>query len=375
MAGSAGRKHLLGILKFANEIRTWTVKIINDATELTEDLLASDISGFIGEVTQKALSQLQKRDIPSVVFEAPTDELLQSNIHTLFMTDDDEQIGRLGAKYLLSLGKFASFAFLPGKDGRAWSRSRQAGFERHLTESGLADSLHHPPEGGIGEWLIKLPKPAAILADHDFRAKEVIDACINAKIDVPKQVAVLGIDNDELICDYTQPTLSSVKIDHEDFGYCAANALWKLLSRGARRNHKSYILHSADCVMERESTRPIPPITYLVNKIHTFIRNHAREPITINDIIRHAGVSRRIADLRMKEATGKTIHETLLDIRLSFVANHLKKSRLPINKLSILSGFRNVQRLKYIFKSRYGMSMREFREQNSQMSNLNNLSL
>ena len=368
MAGSAGRKHLLGILKFANEIRTWTVKIVNDTNELTEELIDSDINGFIGEVTPKALYQLQKRNIPSVVFDAPTDELPQSNIHTLFMTDDDEQIGRLGAKYLLSLGKFASFAFLSGKNERAWSRARQAGFEKYLTESGLASSLYHPPAGEIKEWLIELPKPTAILADHDFRAKEIIDACINAKIDVPKQVAVLGIDNDELICDYTQPTISSVKIDHEDFGYCAAAALMPLLSKKTRHNRKSYILHPADCVVERESTRPIPPITYLVNKIHTFIKTHARESITVNDIVRHAGVSRRIADLRLKDATGKTIHETLLDVRLSFVANHLKKSRLPINKISILSGFRNVQRLKYIFKSRYGMSMREFREQNSRIA-------
>lgn len=363
MAGSAGRKHLLGILRFANGTKSWRIKIVNDTSELTEDLISRDTTGFIGEVTPMILSKLKSNGIPSVIFGDPAEVHSKVDSHISFMSDDNEQIGTMGAKYLLSLGNFASFAFIPDKSNRPWSMARQSGFERHLKKAGVADKIHKPPTDGFIEWLKNLPKPAAVMAAYDFRAKEITDMCASAKIEIPRQIAVLGVDDDELICDYTQPSLSTVRINHEDFGYTAAEALHKLLSRRSSRTHELLIRHPADCITERESTRAIPPVTYLANKIHTFIKSHARDPITISDIVRHAGVSRRIADLRLKQSTGKTIHETMLDIRLSLVANYLRRSRLPINKISRLSGFQNVQRLKYIFKSRYGVSMREFRLQ------------
>ena len=361
MSGSAGRKHLLGILRFANESTNWSVTIANSTAELSSDMITAGLDGFIGEVTPQVLSTLQENHIPSIVFADSGASAKHIPTTTLFMTDDNEQIGQMGAEYILSLGNFASVAFVPDKSNRPWSLARQRGFENHVMKTVGKQRIDRIRNETLEDWLRQLPKPAAIMAAYDFRAKEVIDACARNNIKIPQQIAVLGVDDDELICEYTQPSLSSIRIDHVDFGYCAAQALNKLLRQKVVKNHKINLYHPADHIIERESTRPIPPATYLVNKILTFIKAHAREPISITDVVRHANVSRRLADLRLKENTGKTIHETLQEVRLNLVRNYLKKTKMPINKISRLSGFRNVQRLKYIFKDHHGVSMREFR--------------
>lgn len=363
MTGSSGRKTMLGILRFANESCNWMVEFANDSTSiLSAEKLKAGIDGFIGEANPETLARLRKNGIPSIILADVGNETPTRENPIRFMTDDDEQIGRMGADYFLSLGNFASLAFVPATANQTWSANRQAGFERRLVERKMTDRLRPSPKNDLEDWLRELPKPAAIMAAYDFRAKEIIDACTRMKIKIPQQVTVLGVDNDELVCNYTQPTLSSVRIDHCDVGYCAAKALSAMLTRKTKRPQPP-IRHPAECVVERESTRPIPPITYLVEKIQNFIRSHAHEPITVSDVVRHANISRRLADLRLKEATGKTIHEALRDVRLGLVVGYLRKSRLPINKISRLSGFQNIQRLKYVFKARYGVSMREFRAQ------------
>jgi LacI family transcriptional regulator len=225
--------------------------------------------------------------------------------------------------------------------------------------------LHPAPTEDLSAWLRNLPKPAAIMAAYDFLAKDIIDACQRTKIEIPNQVCILGVDDDELVCDYTQPLLSSIRIDHVDVGYNTVKTLESLIKRKQKHLRRLHIRHSPDRIVERESTRPIPPTTHLVNKLQDFIKAHAKEPITVADVVRHAHVSRRLADMRLKQCSGKTIHQLLQETRLKLVKNYLTKTQMPINKISRLCGFQNIQRLKYIFKTEYGISMREWRQNHS----------
>ena len=365
MAGSAGRKHLMGILKFVNEMTDWTVQIANNITEVTPELIDADIDGFIGEITPTILTHLCKRKLPAVVFSEPITNALTSECPLTFMTDDNESIGQIGADYFLAHGNYASLSFLPDKNNSPWSQSRQKGFEKRLAEKRLRSWSCPQPSESLKTWLINLPKPAAILCAYDFLAKDVLDTCRQTKLKVPRQISLLGIDDDELVCDYSIPSLSSIRIDHADFGYCAARALFNLMNKRRRHSPMRLIRHPPNDVVERESTAPTQPITALVEKMQTFIKAHVREKLTVTDVATHARVSRRLADLRLKEATGKTIHETIQDIRLGLVVNYLKTTKMPINKISRLSGYANIQRLKYIFKSRYGVCMRRFRNEHT----------
>lgn len=114
-------------------------------------------------------------------------------------------------------------------------------------------------------------------------------------------------------------------------------------------------------VVERESTAPTPPAAHLVARALAYIHTHAAECISVSDVVRHLGISRRLADRRFGAATGTSLRRAIEDRRLALVKERLASTHLPINKISRLCGYANIQRLKYVFKTRFGMSMSTWR--------------
>jgi len=208
---------------------------------------------------------------------------------------------------------------------------------------------------------------------YDIKAQETIAACKRANLNIPKQVSVLGVDNDELICDYTNPAISSVRIDHEALGFEAARTLENLM-RHPESNRLKKIFMPVDKVVERESTAPVAPGVHLVQKALTYIEKHATDGIGVPDVVRHLGVSRRLIDRRFSDATGSSIRRIIEDRRLEQVKKRLRTTKLSISKISRLCGYANEQRLKYVFKQRFGCPMSEWRVQQSKTSDGKTLS-
>ena len=141
----------------------------------------------------------------------------------------------------------------------------------------------------------------------------------------------------------------------------------------ATRKHRlpiHKILVPAVGITERNSTKFTSPGTVLVNRITDFINAHITEPIHVDDVLNHVGVSRSLANLRFRQSTGTSIRGAIEKQRLDLVKDKLLSSRIAINKISKLCGYANVQRLKYVFKKRFGCSMREWRAQHSKQTNL-----
>ena len=370
LAGSAGRKQMTGILNYVKNGHPWSINLITDPAEFDEAAIkkAEDdgIDGIIGHIGPAAADALAKSRIPTVLIDFPPPSLITRKEAIAILLDPDEEIGRCGADYFLKLGNFASFGFIPDAANRGWSRLRERGFKQALEEKNIPCLVYNPSVGSIGDWLTTLPKPAAIMVAYDIKAKEALEECRKAHLDVPHQVSLLGVDNDEIVCDYSTPSLSSVKIDHEAFGREAAKILTTLMS-ARRKTGLKRIYMPVGSVIERESTAPTPPATHIVRRIREYIATHAAEKISVDDIVRHlGGISRRMVDRRFHEATGSSIRRAIEDTRLEMVKRRLLTSDLNINKISRLCGYPNVQRLKYVFKSRVGMSMREYRASKGQ---------
>ena len=366
LAGSAGRKQLTGILNYVKNGHPWSINLITDPSEFDETAIrkaeADGIDGIIGHVGPLAADALAKSKIPTVLIDFPPPSLITRKEAIAILLDPDEEIGRCGAEYFLKLGNYASFGFIPDASNRGWSRLRERGFKQALEAKSIPCPVYNPSAGSIGDWLGALPKPAAIMAAYDIKAKEALEECRKAHLDVPRQVSLLGVDNDEIVCDYSTPSLSSVKIDHEAFGHEAAKILTALMS-ARRQTGLKRVYMPVGSVIERESTAPIPPATQIVRRIKGYITSHAAEKISVDDIVRHlGGISRRMADRRFHDATGGSIRRAIEDVRLEMVKGRLRTSDLNIGKISRLCGYPNVQRLKYVFKSRVGMSMREYRK-------------
>lgn len=366
LAGSGGRKQLAGLLRYVNEAHNWNLRLITDPRDFNDAIVGEARSGkvfdgFIGHASREAVQAMTEWNVPSVLIDYPPPGLTRHAKPDLIMVDDDERIGALAADYFLDLGRFASFGFVPDTEQRGWSRLRERGFRNRLRKRGVDANTYSPERGKLPDWLSELPRPAAVLASHDFRAKDVLDVCRQEGLAVPGDISVLGIDNDEIICENTRPPLSSVRIDHEQFGYLAASELDRAMARRRRPAETRKMLVPALGIVERGSTDFTSPVTVLVNRMAAFIQSHAADPIRVDDVVSHVGVSRSLADLRFRQSTGLSIHEAIEKKRLELVCQRLRNTDLTIDRISRLSGFANPQRLKYVFKARYGTTMSEFR--------------
>ena len=208
--------------------------------------------------------RLKSLDIPLVVIGMKDDDFESKTGGAVFIRNDDEDIGRFGARYMLSLGNSATWGFVPDQTAAYWSELRQKGFTEELSSSGKRTEVFRSesPSGAPGDsanlsrWLKSLQKPAAVMAAYDGRARQILEACIEARIRVPQQVAILGVDNDPLLCDFASPSITSIAPDHAKEGRIAADTLATLL-RNPRRNISKTILSSAKRIFERESTAHI----------------------------------------------------------------------------------------------------------------------
>ena len=361
LSGASGRDLLNGISTYAREHCRWRLRIFSRAEDFTPAALAEipDLDGIItSERGADGMPQvLERSQIPLVVIGMKGEWLPKRTRQLTFVRNDDEDIGRFTASHLCSLGNFRSFGFVPSAERTYWSLLREKGFRSFLRQCGIRTSVC---TGRLPDWLAALPKPAAVMAALDERAIEVLSACGEARIQVPRQVAVIGVDNDELLCDFSDPPLSSVLPDHVREGALAAAELNRML-RSKKPTAAATVLCRGKRIIRRESTAPIAPITHLVDEALRYIRRNATTALRVDDVARHLGVSRRLADLRFRESGELTLARVIANARLDEVAKRLKESDAPIGKIASACSFGNLQHLANAFKRHYGISMTEYR--------------
>ena len=374
LAGASGRDLLNGISTYAREHCRWRLRIFSRSEDFTPAALAEirDLDGIITSErgADEMTSVLESSRIPLVVIGMKGEWLSKRTRALTFVRNDDEDIGRFAASHLCSLGNFRSFGFVPGHKRTYWSLLREKGFRSFLRQEGIKTSTFKSNTLGTGpqksnkikDWLSSLPKPAAVMAAFDERAVEVLSACNEAKIQVPRQVAVIGVDNDELLCDFSDPPLSSVLPDHVREGALAAAELNRML-RTSKPTAVTTVLCRGKRIIRRESTAPVAPITHLVDEALRYIRRNATTALRVDDVVRHLGVSRRLADLRFKESGEPSLARVISNVRLDEVAKRLRGSTAPIGKIASACSFENLQHLANAFHRRFGMSMSDYRRQ------------
>ena len=204
-----------------------------------------------------------------------------------------------------------------------------------------------------------------MLAAFDDRAHDVLEVCRANAIPVPDQVSVLGIGNDEPICDAAVPPLTSVAVDFEQEGYRAARELQAMMI-----SHRKPPVREFRCgvreVVFRASTAASKTPAALVQRATAFINRHALEGISTADVIAHLRVSRSLANLRFREIEHTSILEAILARRLKEVKRLLRETDLRIAEIAVRCGYCDANYLKNLFKARFGVSMRSYR--NSQVA-------
>ncbi len=292
---------------------------------------------------------------------------------------DSEEIGRMGAEHLLQCG-FKHFAFCGYSEDplerTVWSEVRAQFFGARIREAGFATPANYalsntaedwPKERrALAVWLEALAKPVGLMACNDDCGHQVVEACKLAGLKIPDQVGVIGADNDEVVCGLTDPPLSSVAINFERAGYDAARALDKLM-RGARQvPHR--IVAVAPHIVTRRSTDFVVTDDPHVTRALQFVRDQARSGISVDEVARAAGLSRRALEKRFRAFLGRSILEEIRRVRTDHIARLLVETDLPVSAIAGMLGFNDAHHFARYFRSAKQISPLRYRSTHARYS-------
>jgi len=217
-------------------------------------------------------------------------------------------------------------------------------------------------------WLLGLPKPIGIMCCNDDRGLQLLDACRRAGVDVPDEVAVLGVDNDQELCNLATRPLSSVDVNSQRFGYSAAAMLQRMMRRRMLRP-PCEALFPPSHVVTRLSTDTLAVDNPALARALRFIRDHACQRIGVDDVVQAAVTSRRDLERQMRQALGRSPNQEILRVRLRRAEELMLESDLPLEAIAHQTGFRSHKYLGDAFKRQTGSSPGEFRRQRRDVYN------
>jgi LacI family transcriptional regulator len=283
---------------------------------------------------------------------------------------DNAAIGRLGAKYFIERG-FTRLAFcgFPALAMKPWCGERAAAFQSCASEHGLSCAVYTGHGTTVRKWinlqheltvwLESLEKPLGLLAANDDRARHVLEACRAIGLRVPEDVAVLGVDNDEVMCELTDPPLSSIEHGAGSLGYQAAALLDRLMA--GQKARKLQTLVEPEGVVTRHSTDILAIADREVAAAMTFIHQHRGAPLLVADVVGAVGVSRSTLQARFK-VLGRTIHSEIQRLQVERARFLITTTDLPIKQIAAMAGFAHVHYMTTIFHQRTGWTPAEYRK-------------
>ena len=360
-----GEELLRGILRFARSRPYWSLSLVR-RHDLPPRSGEGRLARYDGTIAYQASTTLY---LPAIRRGLPHVGSALAPHHRLFAAEiacDNASVARLAAEHLLSRG-FRHFAFVGSRPDLRWSRERRALFRRELRARGFrCAAFEAPPDATDGDdralaaWLAALPRPVAVFADCDIRARDVLDACRDAGLAVPDDVAVLGVDDDELLCETVAPALSSVAMDVEEAGRRAAESLDAAM-RGAPVAARR-VAFGGVRVVARASTAHFVGRDPLVAKARSAIAAGVGERLAVSELARRLGVSRRTLEVRFRSETGGPVGAAILDARLERAKDLLRTMSLSLEEIAAACGICAASHMATLFRRRFGAPPSSFRK-------------
>ena len=400
-----GRGLLDGVVAYVKELADWSVFLTEQERGAVPPNWLKNWrgDGIIARIeTDDIADQLRGLHVPIVDLSATR------HVKGIPWTStDDRAIAALGVQHFMDRG-FHNLAYC-GDPSFAWSNLRRDRY-RELTLAAERkffeyQSTHRyaplfdweQEKTRLGHWLTTLPRPVAIMACYDFQAQQVLDACRQSRIAVPESVAVLGVDNDRLICELAEPSLSSIIQDTHATGYEAARLLDEMMdaqikaSRHLRRSNSHRTLDSSTHprekslsklttttdpplltkplgIMVRESTDTLAIDDHEISEALQYIRRHAHANIRVADVLKTLSLSRRSLEHRFKKLVGRTPHEEIQRVRLNSVKRLLSETELSIAAIAERSGYEHGEYMTAVFRRVTGLTPTEYRRERQEPS-------
>lgn len=371
-----GRGLLLGIAKYVREHGAWSIT-------LQEQSLCDDIPDWLekrwrgdGIITRldnpKMVGLIRRLRLPVVYLRTVPPEFEAPAVMT-----NNAAAARLAFEHLRVRG-FRHYAFC-GFDGADYSDTRRDHFVQFVTAAGLrchvfegvkhrhnASTVTYEREGlrdgeRVARWIRGLPKPVGVMVCNDMRGQQLLDACRAVGAGVPDQVGVVGVDNDEVLCDLSDPPLSSVEPDMERIGFEGAVLLDQMMA--GKKPPLAPIRIDPKGVVARRSTEVLAIEDGHIATVIRFVREHACEGIDVSDLVKVVPLSRSTLERRFVKVIGHSPKDEIMRVRLNRAKQLLADTSLPIEFVAEKVGLEHTEYLSRIFKKKVGLTPSRFRSQ------------
>jgi LacI family transcriptional regulator len=371
MSSQYGRQVLRGVGKYMRSHHPWSIFL--EQRDLRWEpppwLLKHKWDGIISRPTDpRFAAAVARRGIPMVDLND-----LYANLGFPHIWSDHCAIGRLGAKHFLERG-FRSFAFCSFAN-ELWAEQRRDGFVQIVREAGYDCAVYESPWRGVdtlewdkdqelmAEWIETCPRPLGVMACNDVRGQHVIDACYRNQIVIPEGAAVVGVDDEQVLCTMSDPPLSSVSPNPERIGYEAAELLDQLMA-GEPSVAEERLIEPIGVVI-RQSSDVLGIDDDNVASALGYIRQNACHGITVDDVLRHVHVSRSFLERRFRHYLGRSPHAEIRQVQLKRIKQLLSDTELSLETIAKLTGFAHPEYMSVVFKRLTGSRPGQYRAQAS----------
>ena len=358
-----GRGLCRGVSELARESGTFNPFLI-DTPKLKDSDQLREYDGFIARVMNDRIAQIlarAKKPVVDVYYDRPRDGFA-------IVKTRHSRIGTLAAEHFIER-KFKNFAYCGFAGGR-FSAYCKAAFVRALSKHGAkcnsytpSDKVRYdfntqvlineqlrpaPDASAVWKWLKRLVKPVAVFCPNDLRAWQLLQICKQHDVNVPREVAILGLDNDILVCGLANPMISSIDPDTEAIGRCAARTLLELIDNPSLAQKS--IVRQVDPVgvVERASTEVYPLEPPWLSDALVFISRHISDNLSASDVYKYVGLSHTQIDKIFRAKLGTSVQNEIADMRLEKAQRLLLSTRRPLTEIAPLCGFSTPQ---YLIKS------------------------
>ncbi len=373
------RRFLTGLIRYAHENENkngpWIFyrlpmyyKMLYGETGIIKRIKEWDIDAVIVQWEYHEIKFLKKLDIPVFLQNYEDDADWFSKISGNYM-----EVGAMAANFF-ARKRFKNFAFY-GNKNFLWSKGRAEGYRieveklrgnyYYFESDYLINSQWSRSHIELNEWLSSLPKPVAIFACDDYFALQVAEMCKINNIDIPNEISLLGVDNDELICSLSYPSISSIVTDDENIGYITGEKLHTLIIN--KKNIPFKIIKRPIRIEKRQSTEKYNISNKYIIQIIEYIEKNFMFDISIDQLTQVVPLSRRSLEQKFKEAMDTTIYQFVLERRIEYLSYKLLTTQENLMDIAIESGFNDIKNAYRIFKKSTGYTPLNFRKKFSKV--------
>jgi LacI family transcriptional regulator len=370
-----GRNLLVGIAQYVRAHGPWSIEFEEgQSLEKVPDWFKQwKGDGILARVKQQAVAAaISKLGLPIVDLYCDLPDLKMAKIRS-----DEICVGQMAAQHLLDRG-FRNFAFC-GFNGTHWSDLRQTGFCQTIKEAGYScqkfnNSKPQPRQMGleyeehgivheqrIGDWIKELTKPVGLMACNDARARQVLNICRILEISIPDQIALISVDNDDLLIDLSDLPVSSVILNAKRVGFEAAKMLESLMA-GKPMTQETILVEPVG-IATRRSTDVLSVEDPNLAKAMLYLRDHACEGLSVDQVAAYAGVSRSVLQRKFRQTLNQTIHNAIVNVRIKRACELLSGTNLSLIDIAEKSGFKHCEYMGAVFKSYLKKTPFQFRNE------------